>query len=188
VGKTVSEVAEELREDPYDVYFKLFQDHVEKIVEGKISGRFGVVAFCLSDDNVDVTMKKPWVMHSSDGRSHKRWDEVGVHPRWYGTFPRVLGKYVREKKVISLEEAVRKMTSFPAQRLGIHDRGLIAEGLWADLTIFNPEKIIDKAKWAPQKDLMQYPEGIPCVIVNGIITLNNGKYTGALGGIVVRKR
>jgi N-acyl-D-amino-acid deacylase len=188
VGKTISEVAKETGGDPYEVYFNLLKDHVEKFVNGDISGSFGVVDFCLFDDNVNTIMQKPWVMHSSDGRSHKRWNEVGVHPRWYGTFPRVLGRYVRDRKIISLEEAVRKMTSFPAQRIGIFDRGLIAKGMWADLTIFDPEKIIDKAKWTPQRDVMQYPEGIPYVIVNGTVTVDDGEYTGALGGKIIRKK
>jgi len=188
VGKTVAEVAKKLGKDPGDTYFDLFKEHVEKVVSGKISGNFGVVAFCLQDKDVITIMQKPWVMHSSDGRAHKLGIESGVHPRWYGTFPRVLGKYVREKKIISLEEAVRKMTSLVTQRLGIFDRGIIAKGIWADLTIFDPDKVIDKAQWAPQKEVMQYPEGIPYVIVNGVITLDKGKHTGALAGKVLRKK
>jgi len=110
------------------------------------------------------------------------------HPRNYGSYPRVLGRYVREKKVLGLEEAVRKMTSLETQRLGIFDRGLIVKGMWADITIFDPELVIDKAEYAPQEENQRYPEGIPYVIVNGILTIDGDRHTGALAGKILRKR
>jgi N-acyl-D-amino-acid deacylase len=106
------------------------------------------------------------------------------HPRHYGTYPKILGKYVREEKVISWETAIRKMTSFPAQRFGILDRGILRPGMCADVTIFNPKTVIDRATY---KDPHNFPEGIPYVVVNGKLTIDNGKYTGVLAGKTLRK-
>jgi N-acyl-D-aspartate/D-glutamate deacylase len=107
------------------------------------------------------------------------------HPRVYGTYPRVLGKYVRDEKVLTLEDAVRKMTSLPAQRLGLQDRGLIRSGFFADVAIFNPKTIIDKATY---ENPHQYPAGIDYVIVNGRIVLEKGEFKDALPGKVLRKK
>jgi N-acyl-D-aspartate/D-glutamate deacylase len=107
------------------------------------------------------------------------------HPRGYGSYPKILGRYVRELGVLRLEEAVRKMTSFPAQRFGILDRGILRPGMWADVTIFDPETVIDKATY---QDPHQYPEGIEYVIVNGEVAVDRGEYTGALAGRVLRKK
>ena len=106
------------------------------------------------------------------------------HPRGYGTFPRILGRYVRELGVLRLEEAVRKMTSMPAQRFGILDRGLVRPGMRADITVFDPDTVIDKATY---QDPHQFPEGIEYVVVNGRVTVDDGKYTGALAGKTLRK-
>ncbi|GAJ18182.1 unnamed protein product, partial [marine sediment metagenome] len=106
------------------------------------------------------------------------------HPRCFGTYPRVLGKYVREEKIMTLEQAIRKMTSFPAQRLRLQDRGLVIEGNWADIVIFNPDKIIDKGTY---EQPYQLPEGIPHVIVNGVIVVQNGKKNKKSPGIVIRR-
>ncbi|MBM3292883.1 amidohydrolase family protein, partial [Candidatus Bathyarchaeota archaeon] len=106
------------------------------------------------------------------------------HPRALGTYPRILGKYVREEKTIRLEEAIRKMTSFPAQRFGILDRGILRPGMYADVVIFDPDRVIDKATF---ENPHQYPEGIPYVIVNGKITVENGKYKKVLSGRTLRK-
>jgi dihydroorotase/N-acyl-D-amino-acid deacylase len=106
-----------------------------------------------------------------------------VHPRWYGTFPRVLGRYARELQTITLPEAVRKMTSMNAEKINLSDRGVLKAGNWADVTVFDPETVIDKATFeAPH----QYPEGIPYVIVNGVVVLDNGEHTGELPGKVLR--
>ena len=189
VGKTVAEVARELGGDPADVFFNLFKESVERGVAGEPSG-FGLMSFNMSDENVEKMMKRPWVMVSTDGgiRVPSPGKIVSGHPRNYGTYPRVLGRYVREKKVLGLEEAVRKMTSLETQRLGIFNRGLIAEGMWADITIFDPEKVIDKAEYTPQEESLRYPEGIPYVIVNGILTIDEDKHTGAFAGKILRKR
>jgi N-acyl-D-amino-acid deacylase len=105
------------------------------------------------------------------------------HPRTYGTFPRVLGEYVRRKKLLTLEDAIRKMTSFPAQKLRLKDRGLLRKGMWADVTVFDPEKIRDKATYASPH---QYPVGIKYVIVNGKVVIANGKHTRELPGKALR--
>ena len=106
------------------------------------------------------------------GRTHP-------HPRYYGTFPRVLGRYVRELKVLTLPEAVKKMTSMNADKIGIKDRGRLKEGLWADVTIFDPDRVIDRATF---ENPHQYPVGIQYVIVNGVVTIDNEQHTGALAG------
>ena len=106
-----------------------------------------------------------------------------VHPRYYGTFPRVLGEYVR-RGVVSLPEAVRKMTGAPAQRLGIRDRGLIRVGFKADLVVFDPATVKDMATF---EEPHRYPSGIPYVIVNGVPVVDRGEHTGALPGRVLRR-
>jgi dihydroorotase/N-acyl-D-amino-acid deacylase len=107
------------------------------------------------------------------------------HPRHFGTYPRVLGKYVREEGVMSFEEAVRKMTSFPAQRYGILDRGLLRPGMYADITLFDPATVIDKATF---EEPHQYPVGMPYVVVNGKVAVDGGKFKKVLAGRTLRKR
>ncbi len=139
------------------------------------------VFFQMDEKDVEELMKLPFNMVASDGATQEFG--VGVpHPRNYGTFPRVLGRYVREKKVISLENAIRKMTSLPAQTLRIRNRGLIREGMYADITIFYFDKIIDKATF---KKPHQYPKGIVYVLVNGEIVIEKGKYNGKLPGMII---
>jgi N-acyl-D-aspartate/D-glutamate deacylase len=104
------------------------------------------------------------------------------HPRYYGTFPRVLGCYVREEKILSLEAAVKKMTSMSAERFGLSGRGLIRLGAWADLALFNAQTVADMATYSEPH---QYPEGIPYVIVNGTIVIDQYEHTGALPGQVL---
>jgi N-acyl-D-aspartate/D-glutamate deacylase len=107
------------------------------------------------------------------------------HPRWYGTFPRVLGVYVREKKVLTLPDAIRKMTSLPASITGWSDRGLLRPGMAADITVFDPKTVSDKASFENPR---QYPVGIPYVIVDGIVVINKGEHTGAQPGQVLYGR
>jgi len=109
------------------------------------------------------------------------------HPRFYGTFPRVLGRYTRERGVLHLGEAVRKMTSLPAQILGLRDRGLIAVGSRADITVFDPDTVIDRADFAPAEATMRYPEGIAHLVVNVVVTMRYGDHTGARAGVVLRR-
>jgi N-acyl-D-aspartate/D-glutamate deacylase len=107
------------------------------------------------------------------------------HPRFYGTFPRVLGVYVREKEVLTLPDAVRKMTSFPAQITGLTDRGLLRPGMVADITIFDPKTVSDKATF---QNPLQYPVGILYVVVNGVVVIDQGQHTGAKPGRVLYGR
>ena len=122
-------------------------------------------------------------MIASDGRL-TRPGEGHPHPRWYGTFPRVLGHYVREKGVLTLEEAVSKMTSMPATRLGLEDRGRIAEGGIADIVVFDPETVIDRSTF---QDPHQYPDGIEYVVVNGVVTVDGGEFRDVRPGRVLRR-
>jgi dihydroorotase/N-acyl-D-amino-acid deacylase len=135
---------------------------------------------------MQLAMKQPFTSIGSDGSAISPGGPRGgshPHPRWYGTFPRVLGRYVRELKVISLPEAVKKMTSMNAEKINIPDRGLLKEGYWADVAVFDPATVADKATFEKPH---QYPVGIPYVIVNGVVVLDNGKHTGAHPGKVIR--
>jgi N-acyl-D-amino-acid deacylase len=144
-----------------------------------------VVRDSLSEKDIERILKHPATMVASDGNIPGPTGDIasGVpHPRSYGTFPRVLGYYVRERKVLKLEEAVYKMTSFPARRLGLHDRGLIREGMKADIVVFDPARVRDTGTLENPK---QYPEGIPIVIVNGEIVVEGGATTAARPGRVL---
>ena len=136
---------------------------------------------CLDEEDVQRIMAHPQIMHASDG-STIEFGEAQPHPRSYGTYPRVLGKYVREKNVISLTESIRKMTKLPASVLGIKDRGEIKKGFWADLVIFDQKNIIDNATW---NNPHQYPSGISWVLVNGKISLEDGNPSKNLNGKVL---
>jgi N-acyl-D-amino-acid deacylase len=177
-GKRIAQIAREKGMDPYDVVFDII-----------ISERDGARAiyFMMSEDDVIKVMKYPGTMIGTDGIALAPHGELGKgkpHPRFYGTFPRILGRYVREKKVLSLEEAVRKMTSLPAGKLGLPDRGRIETGARADLVVFDFEEVIDKATY---EDPHQFPEGIEHVLVNGEFVIRDGKGTGELPGRVLRK-
>lgn len=176
-GKTIAEIAELRGEDPFDVAFDLLIEE---------NGDVMMVEFAMCEEDVQMVMKAPFIMVGSDGSAVTPRGILGKgkqHPRSYGTFPRILGKYVREDKILTLQEAIRKMTSLPAQRLGLRDRGLIREGMWADITIFNPREIIDKATYT---DPHQFPKGIEYVIINGTLTLEKGNYSGILSGKVLK--
>ena len=145
-----------------------------------------------SEEDIKTILKYPWTVVSTDQFAHddskipyqKSADYLKIlNPRGLGTYPKILGKYAREEKVITLEDAIRKMTSLPAQFLGLQDRGLVKEGFWADLVLFDAEKVKSNATYgAPHI----YPSGIPYVLVNGELAVNKGKLTGALAGKVLR--
>lgn len=148
--------------------------------------RVGIVGFAMSEDNLKKVLASPLVMIGSDGSAIAptgKAAEGKPHPRYYGTFPRVLGKYCRQEKVFDLPTAVKKMTSLPAEKMGFRNRGKIARGYFADITIFDPETIIDRASFV---DPHQFPTGIEYVIVNGQITIKRGQHTGARAGVVLR--
>lgn len=174
-GKTLAEIAKNENKHPIDVLCDL-------LIKDDLNPH--VITFVGENyiNYVIKSIKYPLTMIGSDSWA---FPNVGKpHPRAYGTFPRILGRYVREMSILTLEEAVRKMTSFPARRMGLKDRGLIMEGMWADITIFDPNTIIDKATY---EDPHQYPEGIEYVLVNGEIVIEKGEYTGAMPGKVLRK-
>lgn len=151
-------------------------------LEIQLKGGAGCIFHAMAEEDVERIMKHPFTMHASDGELTK-FGEGFPHPRAYGTFPRVLGVYVREKKIITLEDAIRKMTSLPAQRMGLLDRGSIKEGYAADITIFDPARVSDKATFEKPH---QYPEGIEYVIVNGVVTVEKNVMTKNRGGKVLR--
>jgi N-acyl-D-amino-acid deacylase len=171
-GKTLEEAIARSGKDAEEAVYDLMASE-----EGAIT----VVAFGMCEDDIKTVMRHPTTFIGSDGIEL----ETGKpHPRVYGTFPRVLGKYVREENVLSLEEAISKMTSQPATKLRLKDRGLIAEGMFADITIFDPETIRDKATY---QDPHQFPEGIHHVLVNGEFAVHNGRQTGNRPGNVLRR-
>lgn len=192
VGKTIADVAEERGEDPETTIFELFKEHTLKLASGELKGGFGFVNFNQSPEVVDMFMKAPWVAIGSDGRAHSPEGPLAKHisaphPRYYGTFPRVLGRFVREKGVLGLHEAVRKMTSLPARILSLHDRGLLAPGMWADIVVFDPETVLDGNDFTPAEATMRFPVGIDHLVVNGVVTMKDGEHTGAMAGRVLKR-
>lgn len=151
----------------------------------EIEGNATMVVFAMSEADVREVLVNPLASVISDSWVTSPGAGGRPHPRAYGSFPRVLGKYVRDEKLFTIEEAVRKMTSLPASRLGIQDRGILREGLWADIVVFDPDRIIDKATFGEPH---QFPEGIGHVIVNGECVVSNGELTGARPGRVLKKR
>lgn len=158
-----------------------FENAAETAIEIEQSGGCAAVYHAMNEEDVERIMQYRGTMIASDGWIFRLGDGV-PHPRAYGTFPRVLGRYSREKGIPAMEDAVRKMTSLPAQRIGQFDRGLIRPGMRADVTIFNPETIIDRAEFGNPH---QYSEGVLWVIVNGEVVLNNGKMTAARPGRIL---
>ena len=177
-GKRISEIANEKNLGPFDFVFDLIIEEMASV---------SVVLFSMSEEDVRTVLKSSFSMIGSDSSARATYGILSVgkpHPRAYGTFPRILGKYVREERFLILQEAVRKMTSFPAQKLGLEDRGLIREGMWADIAIFNADKIMDKATFFNPH---QYPEGIEYVMVNGKIVIEKGDHTREMPGKVLRR-
>lgn len=158
---------------------------VEEVIIDLLSaseGRVVTIMECLLEENVKKAIRHPLSIIASDGAgysiAHKDTGEL-VHPRCFGTFPRVLGKYVREEKILGLEEAVKKMTSMPAKKMGLETRGILQGGYQADIVVFDPDKISDKAT---VDEPYQYAEGVSEVLVNGKFALQDGKLTGEMAG------
>jgi N-acyl-D-amino-acid deacylase len=175
-GKRMSEVIKATGKPPLDVLFELLTEN---------GGSVPTVYFHHAEDDMRFALKQPFVSIGSDGSAVKTEGPLAAgnpHPRYYGTFPRVLGRYVREEKLISLEEAVRKMTSANAAKIRIYDRGLLRPGQWADVTVFNPNTIIYNATFEKPH---QYATGVEYVIVNGKIVLEHGRHTGARPGAIL---
>ena len=170
-GMRIAEIAKARGdEDPADTCLSLMADE-----GGVISGMFHT----MSEDDVRLVMRQPWVSIASDGAAINLEADGVPHPRSYSTNPRVLGYYVREQKVLTLEDAVRKMTTLPAQVLGLRDRGQIREGFAADLVVFDPGTVAETNSFDKPKS---YPVGIPYTIVNGTVVIDGGKHTGARPG------
>ena len=178
-GKNLAEITK-MRGEP-DEFTALYKLVLEE------EGAAGMIVFSMNHEDIRRIMQSHLQMVGTDSLSASPTGAMSYgkpHPRYYGTYPRILGRYVKEG-TLRIEEAIRKMTSFPAQRFGLLDRGLIRPGMCADVTVFNPETVIDKATF---EDPHQYPEGIEYVIVNGTVTVEKGKFTGSLGGKTLRKK
>ena len=172
VGLSIVELAEKRGVDPYTAAFDLLMEEENAV---------GMVDFYGTEEHVKRFMMRPEMNACTDGLLCPG----KPNPRLYGSFVRILGKYVREEKLMSLEEGVHKMTGKPASVLSLKDRGTLTVGNWADITIFDPETVIDKGTFT---DPIQFPEGIAYVIVNGEVAVDHGKHTGALNGQVVRHK
>ena len=176
MGKNISDLAREQKRDAFDIVADLIMDEPDMLYSGG----------SMSEDDVQYAMKQDWVMVSSDGGASpiiKEEEELRRgHPRTYGSFPKILRKYVREEKLLTLENAVRKMSSLPASFLKMKDRGLLLRGYKADIIIFDPETVRDNGTYS---DSQQYSTGIEYVIVNGKISIENGEYNDALNGKVL---
>ena len=177
LGKTLKEVADERGTDPAETAIDL-------VIED--NSRVGVSYFMMSEDNVRRKVAQPWMSFGSDAGAPAAegvFLKSNTHPRAYGTFARVLGKYSREDGVVPLHEAIRRMTSLPATNIGIRGRGLLAEGQYADLVVFDQETVTDHATF---EEPHQYATGVEHVFVNGVQVLDDGEHTGATPGRVVR--
>ena len=177
-GMNITSIAEEWGKDPADAAWDL-------VAAGQ--GRVMAIYHMMSEDDVRWALQRPWTSIGSDAGaalSPGNADVLGLpHPRSYGTFPRVLGKYVRDERVLTLSEAVRKMTSWPATRMRLERRGVIREGAWADITIFDLARVSDRATY---DEPVLFPEGIEYVLVNGEVVIEDGgTHTGARPGHVL---
>jgi len=176
-GKRLSEIASAQKKDPLDALFDfLIADH----------GQTSAIFFMMKESDMQAALKSPFVSICTDSGARATDGPLAgskSHPRGWGTYPRILGRYVRDEHLMPLEFAIHKMTGLPAANVGLKQRGLIREGYFADITIFDPKTVIDRATF---EDPNQYPVGIDYVIVNGQIEVDNGRRTAALAGRVLR--
>ncbi len=173
IGRNIGQAAAAKGRDPYEFACDLL------VQEG---GNVSIIGFGMSEENTVRVLRHPQVMVASDGSALTPSGSLrsGIpHPRNYGTYPRFLGHYVREKKILTLPQAVKKITSMPAAKLGLDDRGIIREGAFADLVIFDADRILDRATYTEPE---QYPVGIDYVVVNGRIVIDHDRHTGVLPG------
>src|SRR5215208_2971390 len=176
-GKTLGAIAREKKADPLDALLDLL------IADRAFTS---VAVFGMDERDVTLALLQPWVSVNNDSEGTAPDGILGQehpHPRAYGTFPRILRKYVREEKRLSLEEAIRKFSSLPAQRMHLADRGVLKAGMWADIVVFNPDSVRDLATFEKPNQLS---EGMRWVLVNGVPVIADGKATGALPGKVLR--
>jgi dihydroorotase/N-acyl-D-amino-acid deacylase len=176
-GKTIAEIAKLWNKDPFDTVFDLLiQDNAYTYV----------AVFGMAEPDVALALQQPWVSVDNDSQGTAPDGLLGQehpHPRAYGTFPRILRKYVREEKKLRLEDAIRKFTALPAQRMRLSDRGVLKASMWADVVIFDPQIVTDRATF---ENPNQLSEGMQYVLVNGVPVIDNGKATNALPGKVLR--
>ena len=174
-GMMITEIAAQRGESPIDTVFNLLLEE---------NAQLHMAPVVKSQDDIDLVTRHPLCKISSDGEAMAPYGPLAGcrHARSYGTFPKVLGRFVRERNVLRMEDAVRKMTSAPAARLGLTDRGLLRAGFAADICIFDPQTVIDRADW---ENTEAYPDGIHTVIVNGQAVIWEGEHTGALPGQVL---
>jgi len=178
-GRRMGELADERGVEPYELTLRLLESN---------NGGVGMIGHGMSEENVAKQLAHPLSLVCSDGGAYAPYGPLSTgspHPRGYGTFPRLLGRFVRELGALTLEGAIEKATSASARRLGITDRGAIARGMFADLVAFDPATVADRATF---DDPHQYPVGIDVVVVNGVVTIRDGEHTGDLGGRAVRGR
>ncbi|MGB3863943.1 MAG: amidohydrolase family protein, partial [Candidatus Aminicenantaceae bacterium] len=174
-GKRLSEIATEMGKDWVDTAIDLLLSEGQDI---------GTIYFMMTEDNLALQMQQPWIKFGTDAGGHDpEKSKALIHPRAYGTFTRILGKYVREERVMGLEDAIRKMSSSVAHRLFINDRGLLCEGFYADIAIFDPNTVGDRATF---ENPHQLSVGMHHVFVNGVAVVKEGKHTGAKPGRIVR--
>ena len=175
IGKTMAEAAKIRGMEPVDLYL----DRMEKgrTLEG--------IGEAMVEEDVRTLLRHPLTMVSTDGSAMPADPTRKTHPRNFGTYPLILRKYVREERLLTLEDTIRKMTSTPANRLGILDRGLLRPGFWADIVVFDPLNVGELSTYT---EPMRYPEGIEYIFVNGALTVEHGKHTGALAGKPLKHR
>ena len=176
-GRRLGELAAELGEDPYALTVRLLRE---------ANGSVGMIGFGMSEENTERMLAHPLGMVCSDGGAYAPYGPLSAsspHPRGYGSFPRVLGHYVRERGAMPLETAVHKMSGLPARKLGLADRGVLRAGAVADVVVFDPDRVADRATF---DNPHQYPEGIGHVVVSGVHTIRDGEQTGRMGGRAVR--
>ncbi len=177
-GKSIAQIAGEIKKSSIDTVFDI-------LIEEQC--RVWILLFSMCDENLEQILRWDFVMVGSDSSLRKTQgilSEGKPHPRSYGTFSRVLGRYCRDKKLFPLEKAIYKMTGLPAQRIKLDRRGILKEGYFADITIFDPNKITDCATY---EEPHQYSKGIEYVIVNGKVTVENGKHTGVTNGTIIKR-
>jgi N-acyl-D-amino-acid deacylase len=175
-GKRISEIAKEWHEDAIDTIMDfLIKDHAAT----------GVAVFGMSEPDVALVLRQPWVSLDNDAPGAATTGVLGgehPHPRAYGTFPRILRKYVREEHVLTLPDAIRKFTALAAQREHLIDRGVLKQGMWADVVVFDPDTVHDTATY---ENPNQLAVGMRYVLVNGVLVIDDGTMTGTLPGRVI---
>lgn len=176
-GMTLQEIVEEKNRtnEPYEGFLDWLKE---------VNADATMCIFMIDKEDMEKVLSNRLSMISSDGWAVEPSSSGKVHPRCYGTFPKILGEYVREKNLLSLKEAIMKMTSMPAGKLGLSDRGLLKEGFWADIVVFDPEEIKDKSTY---DDPNLYPTGIEYVVINGKIVVEDGEFVGDRVGEILLK-